>query len=76
MAGSCQTLNIETYNSTKEAVKNDPSKGEGNLNRLPNGKTVRRLFPKPVALKLPPTNPKHWVEEIRPLIPWNCFWLR
>ena len=29
MAGSCQTLNIDTYNATKEAVNNDPSKGEG-----------------------------------------------
>jgi len=29
MAGSCKTLDIDTYNKTKEAVKEDPSKGEG-----------------------------------------------
>lgn len=34
MAGSCQTLNLDTYNSTKEAVKNDPSKGEGKFESI------------------------------------------
>jgi uncharacterized OsmC-like protein len=29
MSGTCQTLDIETYSKTKEAVKNDPSKGKG-----------------------------------------------
>lgn len=29
MSGTCQTLDIETYTKTKEAVSNDPSKGQG-----------------------------------------------
>lgn len=29
MSGTCQTLDIETYTKTKEAVSNDPSKGKG-----------------------------------------------
>ncbi|MDX1637530.1 MAG: OsmC family protein [Balneolaceae bacterium] len=29
MAGTCQTLDIETYSKTKEAVADDPEKGKG-----------------------------------------------
>lgn len=29
MSGTCQTLDIETYSKTKEAVEDDPSKGQG-----------------------------------------------
>lgn len=29
MSGTCQTLDIETYSKTKEAVSKDPSKGKG-----------------------------------------------
>jgi len=58
MAGSCQTLNIETYNSTKEAVKNDPSKGEGKFESVTEWKDGAKAVSKARSFEITTDEPE------------------